>query len=118
MTRRQYDDYIQSLSIEALKAHFANSKSITFTQTKEEAEVNNDDDYLDEEMELSISDSQLLSVAEPQPLYGIALKMQQTGLTHAQILRVETDKTKATLGELMLYCEGLGINLQDFVVKH
>jgi hypothetical protein len=119
MTKRQYHDYIQSLSIEKLEVHTSNWKRVSYSQTKEEAVENYDEDekYLDEEMDLRIQDLQNYAVAEPQSLYGIELKMQQTGLYKAQIQLIETDKTKATLAELILYCEGLNIDLQDFVTN-
>jgi hypothetical protein len=107
MTIRQYEDYIHSLTVSELRALSSNGTRITFTQTDDE--VTMDENYLDEEMELRIQDQQNYAVAEQQALYGIEAKMQQTGLTKAQILTIEHDKTQATLSEIMLYCKGLKI---------
>jgi hypothetical protein len=107
MTIRQYEDYIHSLTVSELRALSSNGIRITFTQTDDE--VTMDENYLDEEMELRLQDLQNFAVAEPQTPYGIEAKMQKTGLTKAQILTIEEDKTQATLSEIMLYCKGLNI---------
>jgi hypothetical protein len=107
MTIRQYEDYIHSLTVSELRALSSNGIRITFTQTDDE--VTMDENYLDEEMELRLQDLQTFAVAEPQTPYGIEAKIQKTGLSKAQILTIENDKTQATLSEIMLYCKGLNI---------
>jgi hypothetical protein len=97
-TEMQYDDFIQSLSLEELRAYTSNLERITFTLEE--------DDVLDYDERHEI---QTFAVAEPQTPYGIEVKMQKTGLTKAQILTIEKDKTQATLSEIMLYCKGLNI---------
>jgi hypothetical protein len=97
-TEMQYDDFIQSLSLEELRAYTSNLERITFTLEE--------DDVLDYDERHEI---QNFAVAEPQMPYGIEAKMQKTGLTKAQILTIEKDKTQATLSEIMLYCKGLNI---------
>ena len=48
-------------------------------------------------------------------LLNLSEKANKTGLTQAQILLIETDKSKASLAEIMRYCKGLGIEYADFL---
>jgi hypothetical protein len=100
-TKRQYADFIQSLSLEELRAYTSNLQQITFTHEEEEV--------FEYDGNKELHETQNFAVAEPQTPYGIEAKMQQTGLTKAQILTIENDKTQATLSEIMLYCKGLKI---------
>jgi hypothetical protein len=100
-TKRQYADFIQSLSLEELRAYTSNLQQITFTHEE--------DEVFEYDGNKELHEIQNFAVAEPQTPYGIEAKMQQTGLTKAQILTIEHDKTQATLSEIMLYCKGLKI---------
>jgi transcriptional regulator with XRE-family HTH domain len=100
-TKRQYADFIQSLSLEELRAYTSNLQQITFTHEE--------DEVFEYDGNKELHEIQNFAVAEPQTPYGLEAKMQKTGLTKAQILTIEKDKTQATLAELMLYCKGLNI---------
>ena len=103
-TREELDDQIQNMSLTELKEIFEKARTINPPITL--------GSILEEESE------SLSLVEEPSVPYGrpsLAEKMQKTGLTKESITRVETNKQKATLEEIIAYCKGMGKSIKDFL---
>ena len=102
-TREELDEMIQNMPLNELKEFvndaFYNSISITVGDILAEEET--------------------FVVEEPWVPYGmtpsLAEKMKKTGLTKESLLKVEQNKQKATLEEIIAYCRGLNISFDDFI---
>ena len=120
MTEQELDkqaDILQSMSLKELKSVFSNGKAVSvvveYTEEeklafKEDAELTKEEIFL-----------QNMSVKELKELFKsptpIAEKTAKTGLSEKAILRVEKNRKKATLEEIIAYCQGLKISFQDFL---
>jgi len=115
-TPEEQDDLIQSLSISDLKANLI-GKSV-FKGKPDNVAIQEDYSDLDFELQnLTIDELKQLAVKSVNNFekYPIRYKIVQTGLDANTILLIETNKYRATLQELMLYCKGLNISYKSFL---
>lgn len=109
MTIEEQENLLQSMSVkELLKLE----ESVVWKTNH-----HNDDETYITDVEYSVQVSLVQEPPAPKlrKLIGLSEKMAKTGLTQAQIKRIETDKSKASLSEIMLYCKGLNIEFVDFL---
>jgi hypothetical protein len=111
-TQEQQDDYIQSLSVSDIKNVFVGNSILVGKAGTEIEEECFDTDF--EIQNLSMSELKELSKPKKQT-FSIQYKIAHTGLDANTILLIETNKYRATLHELMLYCKGLNISYRNFL---
>ena len=111
-TPEQQDDFIQSLNVSDIKNDIV-GQSIMVGK----AGAKNEEEYLDTDFEIqNMSFNDLKQISEPKKeTYSIQYKITHTGLDANTILLIETNKYRATLQELMLYCKGLNISYKKFL---
>lgn len=126
MTEQEIEDKIHAMSIKELKQWFENATPIEIKINPNELPP--EEPILEEELLL-----QSMSVAELNALYEkstpinlaevapktappkLKEKVAKTGLSKKVIKKIETNKYKATLEEIIAYCKGLKINFKDFL---
>lgn len=111
-TPEKQDDFIQSLDISDIKRDLI-GKSILKTKN----DIDEHNEYLDTDFNiqnLTIEELKQLSKKEKSNI-SIQYKIVQTGLDENTILLIETNKYRATLEELMCYCNGLNISYRKFL---
>lgn len=109
MTIEEQENLLQSMSVkELLKLE----ESVEW-----KTNPHNDDETYGVDIEFSVQGTLVQKPPAPdlKKLIGIKTKIEKTGLTQAQIMLIETDKSKASLSEIMLYCKGLNIEFVDFL---
>ena len=116
-TPEEQDDYIQLMSIDELKTSFV-GKSIFTEKTNENIEI--EDEYIDTDEEiqnLQINELKnfVNSTKQKKQNNTLQYKIVHTGLDKNTILLIETNKHRATLGQLISYCKGLKISYQEFL---
>lgn len=116
-TPEKQDDFIQSLCIDELKTSFI-GKSV-FTQKVNE-NITNADEYLKADREIQdLQINELVnfvkSAKQSAQNKTIQYKIIQTGLDENTIHLIETNKHRATLGQLISYCEGMKISYKEFL---
>ncbi len=109
MSIEEQDALLHTMSAKDLRALVAQGEWTIY--------YNEDDETFYEEAELSVQGTLVQEPPAPElkKLIGMKTKMEKTGLTQAQIILIETDKSKASLSEIMLYCKGLNIEFADFL---
>lgn len=112
----EQDLYLQGISLKELKDIGEDVEFISITQLDIEQEESVAE--LDEQvMESTLKDLRILvdkSEFAKQEL-SIEEKVKLTGLSEEDILRVETEKHKATLEQIIDYCSGLQIKFEEFL---
>ena len=120
MTEQELDkqaETLQNMSLKELKSVFSGSKTYVTASEPAEAERLT---YKDE-MELTEEELMLqsMSLKEVKALFkrpkALAEKTAKTGLSETAIKRIEHNHKKATLEEIIAYCQGLKISFQDFM---
>ncbi len=115
----EYDDYIQSLDISQLR-ELENSSKLLFTNNLATAVDNDEQFYL--EMDYYIQSLQLSELREIETNSQLLSKINKTKIKHKSkltgldekiIILIETKKEKATLEQLMIYCNKLHIPFQN-----
>lgn len=111
-TPEQQDDFIQSLNVSDIKSGIV-GQSIMVGK----AGAENEDEYLETDFEIqSMSLNEIKQISKSQKqTYSIQYKITHTGLDANTILLIETNKYRATLHELILYCKGLNISYKSFL---
>ncbi len=113
-----FDDYIQSLSINQLKEFEKSGNKLT-NKTVVDKEENNEN--FDIEIDIYIQTLQLSEIREIEKnsqllknidKQAIKHKSKITGLDEKIIILIETRKEKATLEQLLIYCNKLHIPFQ------
>ncbi len=120
-TADEFDDYIQSLNINQLQQ---TEKESMFLFSNEQSENNSAElsDYSDiDDYIQSLQISELREIEKNSELLKkiskstMKHKSKITGLDERIILIIETKKEKATLEQLMIYCDRLHIPYQKMV---
>ena len=116
-TTEQQDNFIQSLSIDELKTSFV-GKSIAIQKADEN--IASFDDYLDTDNEIqNLQINELRNFVnitkQKEEKQTIQYKITHTGLDENTILLIETNKYRATLEQLINYCNGLKISYKHFL---
>ena len=116
-TAELQDGYIQSLSIEELKTSFIGKP--VFTQSSDENIVTGDQVLETDEEIQNLQINELKNFVNKTKQINekdtIQYKIIQTGLNENTILLIETNKYRATLEQLISYCNGLEISYKDFL---
>ena len=120
MTEQELDkqaEILQNMSLKELKSVFSGDKTYVTASEPTEAEklaYKDEMEFTEEELML-----QNMSLKEVKALFknskAIAEKTAKTGLSEKAIKRVEENRKKATLEEIIAYCQGLKISFQDFI---
>ena len=93
-SKEETSEHIQSLSIEGIKALFANGTPVAINWTDNdvaEEDWLNNEDYFE--------------------------KSALTGLSIETIKLIETQTREAKLGDVLIYCQSLGIELETFLIS-
>jgi len=116
----EIDDFFQSLSLSELKNIVRESKTTISNSSLKE--ISNEDDYLDIDSYIqSMQLSELKEIAKNSDLLqkinksSVKHKSKITGLDEQIIILIETKKEKATLEQLLIYCEKLHIPFRNIV---
>jgi len=121
------EDKIHSMSVAELKAMAKNARFVTtIGEIGEQAEEEPDPEWVD--LLQSMSATQLRAFHENGTFINMTDKQQKmldkelrkqkaakTGLSKKVIKKIETNKQKATLEEIIAYCTGLQISYKDFL---
>jgi hypothetical protein len=109
MSIEEQEDLLQAMSAKELRALIAQGEWKIYHNDVEKP-YDLDTDY-------AITTSMVQEAAAPRlkKLLSLSEKATKTGLTQEQILLIETDKSMASLSEIMHYCKGLGIEYADFL---
>jgi len=121
------EDKIHSMSVAELKAMAKNARFITtIGDIGEQAEEEPEPEWVD--LMHSMSATQLRAFYKHGTLVDLTAKQQKmldkelrkekaakTGLSKKVIKKIETNKQKATLEEIIAYCKGLQISYCDFL---
>lgn len=116
------DDMIQNMSVKELKTLFSKGKSRTVDTnalySEEQQSVFQEEIECSEE-ELSLHNMSPIELnnlyKRSKKLLPIAEKTAKTGLSKKVIERLEKNKRKATLEEIIAYCQGLKISFREFL---
>jgi hypothetical protein len=110
MSIEEQEDLLQAMSAQELRALIAQGEWKIFHNVVDEKTYDLDADY-------AFETSMVQEAIAPslKKLLNLSEKMNKTGLNQEQILLIETDKSKASLSEIMLYCKGLSIKYADFL---
>jgi uncharacterized protein YaaW (UPF0174 family) len=129
MSIEEQEDLLQAMSAKELRALIAQGEWKIFQSmsVKELLELekqiewkiyhNDVEKHYDVDTDYALTTSMVQEAAAPslKKLLSLSEKATKTGLTQEQILLIETDKSKASLSEIMHYCKGLGIEYADFL---
>jgi len=110
----QNDQRIQSLSLKELKGW--NSSAI-FSPIEESQSKNDIKPTHEDESVQNLSITQLRAITT-EAFLSLEEKSAKTGLPEEVIQKIETNKIKATLEEIIQYCKGLNIRLTDFLPEY
>jgi len=112
-TITEKDALLQELPLSQLKVYVDRTSFSTIENKVEEPVVA----YLSKDAALQNMAIQKLKTIAGKALYEIPLveKVAKTGLSESSIQKIETNKNKATLEEIIAYCQGLEIRIRDFL---
>lgn len=108
----EQDEIIQSLNISEMETTFIGEEIL-----KDQSNTADDEKYLDTDFTLQnmkIDDLKKLFKPIGQK-YSMQHKITRTGLDENTILLIETNKYRASLGELINYCNGLHLSYKEFL---
>ena len=112
----EQDSYLQNIPLKDLKDMEENLKFVSITQVdvNEEQAVNELDEQV---MKITLKDLKVIveeGLLEEREL-TIQEKVKLTGLSKEEIIKIETNKQKATLEQIIEYCKGLKIKYEEFL---